>query len=65
MTENELAELLPALEQTLSDLKATKDPGQRRPFLRKMRRLLAEIDRGWNASNRRRARQSLVLDSTP
>jgi hypothetical protein len=51
MTGNELAELLRALEQTLSKLKPTKDPGQRRPFLRKMRRLLAEIDRISNAPN--------------
>jgi hypothetical protein len=38
LTENERAELLRALEQTLSKLKATKDPGQRRSFLRKMTR---------------------------
>jgi hypothetical protein len=49
--ENELAELQRAFEQTLSKLKPTKDPGQRRPFLRKMRRLLAEIDRISNAPN--------------
>jgi hypothetical protein len=41
MDENEFAELLRALEQTLSMLKAKKNSGQRRSFLRKMRQLLA------------------------
>jgi hypothetical protein len=43
--ENEFAELLRALEHTLSKLKATKEPAQRRSFRRKMRRFLGEIDR--------------------
>jgi hypothetical protein len=42
--ENEFAELLRALEQTLSKLQATKDPDQWRSFRRKMRRFLGEID---------------------
>jgi hypothetical protein len=33
------------LEQAMSDLKATNDPGRRRGLLRKMRRLIAEFDR--------------------
>jgi hypothetical protein len=42
---SELAELLRELEQTLSTLKATKDLERRRLLLRKMSRLLAEIER--------------------
>ena len=38
MTENELAELLRELEQTLLRPKATKDPVRRRLLLRKMSR---------------------------
>jgi hypothetical protein len=49
--ENEFAELLRALEQTLSKLKATNEPEQRRSFPCKMSRLLAEIDCISNAPN--------------
>ena len=48
MTENklkELAALLAELEQTLVSLKATEDTGRRRLLLRKMSRLLTEIER--------------------
>jgi hypothetical protein len=42
---NELAELLRELEETLVTLKVTEDPERRRLLLRKMSRLLAEIER--------------------
>jgi hypothetical protein len=41
---NELAELLRALEQTLLRLKATKHSARRRLLVRKMSRLLLDID---------------------
>jgi hypothetical protein len=47
--ENEFAELLRALEQTLSKLKAAERPVQPPSFVRKVRRLLAEIARISNA----------------
>ena len=42
--ENEFAEPVRALEQTLSKLKATKERDQWRSFRRKMRRFLGEIE---------------------
>jgi hypothetical protein len=48
MTENglnELAELLRELEETLLTLQATKNPERRRLLVRKISRLLAEIER--------------------
>ena len=50
--ENEFAERRRALEQTLSKLKATKEPEQRPSFRRKMRRLLGETDCISNAPRR-------------
>jgi hypothetical protein len=45
MTESDRRQLERDLEQAVSDLKATNDPGRRRDLLRKMRRLIAEVDR--------------------
>src|ERR1700722_9280317 len=57
---NELAELLRDLEQGLLRLKATKDPGGRMLLLRKMSRLLSEIDRLPNAPKLVTSHQSVV-----
>jgi hypothetical protein len=48
MTENELKELaerLRELEETLASLKVAKNPERRRPLVRQMSRLFAEIER--------------------
>jgi hypothetical protein len=45
MAEPNLDKVARQLEETLSQLKGTKDPAQRKSLLRTMRRLLIEADR--------------------
>ncbi len=45
MAEPNLDKVAKQLEETLSQLKGTKDPAQRKSLLRTMRRLLIEADR--------------------
>jgi len=45
MPETDFEKLAQQLEETVSKLKLTKDPEERKTLLRKMRRLLVETDR--------------------
>jgi hypothetical protein len=45
MREPDFEKVAKQLEETLSQLKGTKDPAQRKALLRTMRRLLVEADR--------------------